>query len=53
MIEINGVLVATRDGQHAGAQDVSDAVRHEQRIAVIGNQSRQPIGDLQTALGSR
>ncbi len=53
MVEVVGVLVATGDGEHAGAQDVGDAVRHEQGIARIGNQPRQPIGDPQAALGSR
>ncbi len=51
MVEVVGVLVAAGDGEHAGAQDVGDAVRHEQGIARIGNQACQPIGDPQTALG--
>lgn len=53
MIEVVGVLVAAGDGQHAGAQDVGDAVRHEQRVARIGDQPRERVGDLQAALGSR
>jgi len=35
------------------AQDVGDAVRHEQGIARIGNQPCQSVGDPQTALSSR
>ena len=52
VVEVVGILVATSDGEHAGAQDVGDAVRHEQGIARIGNQPCQPIGNPQTALGS-
>ena len=52
MVEVIGVLVATRDGQHARAQDIGDAVRHEQWIARIGNQPREPIGNPHAALGS-
>jgi hypothetical protein len=44
MVEVVGVLVAAGDGEHAGAQDVGDAVRHEQGIARIGNQACQVIG---------
>ena len=51
MVEIVGVLVAARDGEHAGAQDVGDAVRHEQRIASVGDQPRQSLGNPQAALG--
>ena len=51
MIEVVGILVAAGDGEHAGAQDVGDAVRHEQGIARIGNQPCQPVGDPQAALG--
>ncbi len=50
MVEVVGVFVAAGDGQDPGAQDVIDAVRHEQRIARIGNQSRQPVRDPQLAL---
>ena len=52
MIKIIGVLVAASDGEHAGAQNIGDAVRHEQWIARISNQTCQPISDPQTALGS-
>lgn len=38
VVEVVGILVAASDGEHAGSQDVGDAVRHEQRIARIGNQ---------------
>ena len=52
MIEIVGVLIAAGDGEHAGAQDVDDTVRHQQRIARIGNQTRQALGDPDAPLGS-
>ena len=51
MVEVVGILVAAGDGEHAGTQDVGDAVRHEQGIAVIGNQPCQPVSDSQAALG--
>ena len=51
MIEVVGILVAAGDGEHAGAQDIGDAVRHEQRIARVGDQARQPVRDPQAALG--
>ena len=51
MIEVVGILVAAGDGEHAGAQDVGDAVRHQQRIARIGDHRRQPVGDPETPLG--
>ena len=38
MIEVVSVFVAASDGKDAGAQDVFDAVRYEQRIARIGDQ---------------
>ena len=50
MIEVVSVFVAASDGKDAGAQDVVDAVRHEQRIARIGDQSREPIRDPQLPL---
>jgi hypothetical protein len=52
MVEIVGVLVAAGDGEHAGAQNVGDAVRHQQRIARVGNQRRQPWGKSDAPLGS-
>ena len=51
MIEIVGVLVAAGDGEHAGTQDVGDAVGHEQWIARIGDQPREPVGNPQPTLG--
>ena len=51
MIEVVGVLVAAGDGEHARAQNIGDAVRHQQRIARIGDQRRQPVGDPDTPLG--
>ncbi len=50
MIEIVGIFIAAGDGEHAGAQDVGDAVRHQQRIARVGDQRRQPIGDPDASL---
>ena len=51
VVEVVGILVAASDGEHAGAQNIGDAVRHEQRVARIGNQICQPISDPQTPLG--
>ncbi len=53
MVEVVGILVAASDGEHAGAQDVGHAVRHQGRIARIGDQPRQPVSDPQAPLGSR
>ena len=44
MIEIVGVLIAAGDREHAGAQNVGDAVRHQQRIARIGDQTLPAAG---------
>jgi hypothetical protein len=52
MIEIVGILVAAGNGEHAGAQDVGDTVRDEQRIARVGNQLREMLGHPQAALGA-
>src|ERR1700761_2797384 len=50
MIEVVSFFVAASDGEDTGAQDVLDAVLHEQRIAWIGDQSREPIRDPQLPL---
>ena len=52
MIEVVGVLIAAGDGEHAGAQDICDAVRHEQRVSWIGDQRRQTVGDTAAPLRS-
>ena len=51
MVEVVGVLVTARDGQHARTQDVGDAVRHEQRIARVGDQPGKTIGQADAPLG--
>ena len=51
MVEIVAVLIAAGDGQDAGAQDVGHAVRHKVRIARVGDQGRELVGDPQTPLG--
>ncbi len=51
MIEVVGVLVTAGDGEHAGAQDVGDAVRDEQWIAWVRDQPREPTGDPHPPLG--
>ena len=51
MIEVVGVLVATCNGQHACAQDVGDAVRHEQWIAWVGDQPSKTISQADATLG--
>ena len=50
MIEVVGILVAAGDGEHARAQDVGDAVRHECRVARVGDQRSQPGGDPEAGL---
>jgi hypothetical protein len=45
MIEIIGILIVAGDGKHAGAQDVPNAMRHQQRVAWVGDQRREAIGD--------
>jgi hypothetical protein len=50
-VEIVAVLVAARDRQDAGAQDVGHAVLHKVRIARVGDQAGKRVGDAQTALG--
>jgi hypothetical protein len=51
VIEVVGVLVAAGDGEHAGTQDVGDAMRHEQRIARVHDQPSKSIGDPYATLG--
>ena len=45
MIEVVGVLVSAAEGEHARTQDVSDTVRHQQRIARVIDQRREPVGN--------
>ncbi len=52
LIEIVGILIAAGDGEHARAQEVDHTVRHQQRIARIGDQPRQPMGNPDTSFGS-
>ena len=52
MIEVVGVLVATGNGQHACAQDIGDAVRHEQWIAWVRDQPGKTIGQPDATLGA-
>ena len=52
MIEIVGVLVTAGNGEHARAQNIDDTVCHQQRIARIGNQTCQAMGNPDTPLGS-
>ncbi len=51
MVEVIGVLIAAGDGKHAGAQDVGDAVRHQQRVARVSDQRRQSLRDPHAPLG--
>ena len=51
MIEVVSILVAAGNGQHAGAQDIGDTVRDEQRIARICDQRRQALGKAQAWFG--
>ena len=41
MVEVVGILVATGDSKDPGAQNVIDAVRHQQRVARVRDQPRQ------------
>ena len=50
MIKVVGILLAAGNGQYARSQDVGHAVRGQQRITPIGNQSRQTIRDPQSPL---
>jgi hypothetical protein len=52
MIEVVGVLVTAGDGEHARAQNIDDTVCHQQRMARIGNQPCQQLGNPDTLLGS-
>jgi hypothetical protein len=45
MIEVIGIFVAAGNREHAGAQDILDAMRHEQRIARVGDHRREARGD--------
>jgi hypothetical protein len=52
MIEMVGVLIAAANGEHAGAQNVGEAVRHQRRIARIGDQRCQHLRDTDAPLGA-
>ena len=45
MIEVVAIFIAAGDGKHARAQDVGDAVPHQQRIARVAHQRRKFGGD--------
>jgi len=45
VVEVVGILVAAGDGEHAGAQNIGDAMCHQQRIAPVGDQRRKFGGD--------
>ena len=50
-VEIVAILVAARDRQDAGAQDVGHAVLHKMRIARVVDQVSELVGDAQAPLG--
>jgi hypothetical protein len=50
-VKIVAVLVAARDRQDAGAQDVGHAMLHKMWIARMGDQAGKRVGDPQAALG--
>ena len=50
VIEVVGVLIAAGNRQHACAQNVGDTVGHQQRIARIGDQRREPFGNTEGLL---
>ena len=45
MVEVVGILIAASDRQHARTQDIGHAVRHQQRIARIGDERCEPVGE--------
>jgi hypothetical protein len=51
MIEVVGVFVAAGNGEHARAQNVGHRMGHQERIARVGDQPRQPFGDANSPLG--
>jgi len=50
MSEVVAILVAIGDDEHARLQDVGDAVRHERRVASVGDQRGQSGGDAAAGL---
>src|SRR6266496_583362 len=51
MIKIIAVLVAARDGKHAGADHVSKAVHDPRRIAPLGEHQGQLLGHPDAPVG--
>ena len=51
MVEVVGIRVAASTSQHARAQDVGHAVRHQQRIAPTGDQRCKSLGNAKCPLG--
>jgi len=51
MIEVVGIRVAAGDGEDAGADHVLDRVDDAGRVALIGEEAGEPLGDSETALG--
>ena len=49
-VEIVGVLVAAADGEDASPDHVGEAVGDPRRIATVGDQQGQPLGDPETLL---
>jgi len=52
MIEVVGVFVTAGNGKHPDAQDVGHAVGHQQRIARVGDQGCEGVGNPNTTLDS-
>ncbi|BDD65036.1 hypothetical protein Sj15T_41850 (plasmid) [Sphingobium sp. TA15] len=50
-IEIIGILIAARNREHTGTQNVIQAMDHPRWIARIGNTSRQALANPHRALG--
>jgi hypothetical protein len=53
VIEIVAVLIAAGDGEDAGTQNVGEAVPDAGRIARVGDQGGQLVGDTAAALTPR
>ena len=51
MVEVVGVLIAAGDRRHARAQNVRDAVRHQERVTRIGDQRSEGPCNPEPALG--
>jgi len=52
VIETVGILIAAGDRQHACPQDIGDAMGYQRRVASVGDQTRQSLGNSDAPFGS-